>query len=71
MLLAAKLLAIASLMTGAPFFAKFRKKEAKSLEDNDNMLIFVARMRVAYRRDGIKLRNRSLYTKPQVEYLRL
>lgn len=41
------------------FFAKFCKKEAKSLEDNDNMLIFAARMRVAYRRDGIKLRNRS------------
>ena len=28
-------------------------------------------MRVAYRRDDIKLRNRSFYTKPLVEYLRL
>ena len=28
-------------------------------------------MRVAYRRDNIKLRNRSLNTKPLVEHLRL
>ena len=35
------------------------------------MLIFAARMRVAYRRDYIKLRNRSFYTKPLVEHLRL
>ena len=28
-------------------------------------------MRVAYRRDNIKLRNRSNKTKPLVEYLRL
>jgi hypothetical protein len=43
----------------------------KNLFDSEIMPIFAARMRVAYRRDGIKLRNRSLYTKPQVEYLRL
>lgn len=43
----------------------------KSLEDKINILIFAVRMRVAYRRDYIKLRNRSLYTKPLVEHLRL
>ena len=43
----------------------------KSLEDKINILIFTVRMRVAYRRDYIKLRNRSLYTKPLVEHQRL
>jgi siderophore synthetase component len=41
----------------------------KNLFDSEIMPIFAARMRVAYRRDDIKLRNRSLYIKPQVEYL--
>ena len=43
----------------------------KNLEDKRKIPIFAARMRVAYRRDDIKLRNRSFYTKPLVEYLRL
>ena len=41
----------------------------KNLFDSEIMPIFAARMRVAYRRDDIKFRNRSLYIKPQVEYL--
>jgi len=41
----------------------------KNLFDSEILPIFAARMRVAYRRDDIKLRNRSLYIKPQVEYL--
>ena len=47
------------------------KKLAKSLEYSNILPIFAARMRVAYRRDYIKLRNRSSYTEPLVEYLRL
>jgi len=38
---------------------KICKKETKNLEVDEIMLIFAARMRVAYRRDNIKLRNRS------------
>ena len=41
------------------------------MEDNEKVPNFAARMRVAYRRDDIKLRNRSFYTKPLVENLRL
>ena len=41
------------------------------MEDNEKVPNFAARMRVAYRRDDIKLRNRSFYTKPLVEHLRL
>ena len=44
---------------------------AKNFENKRKMLTFAARMRVAYRRDYIKLRNRSSYTEPLVEYLRL
>ena len=47
------------------------KKVLKYLEVKEKLPIFAARMRVAYRRDDIKLRNRSFYTKPLVEYLRL
>ena len=43
----------------------------QNLEVSEIMPIFATRMRVAYRRDDIKLRNRSIYTKPLVEYLRL
>ena len=47
------------------------KKLVNYLEVTEKLPIFAARMRVAYRRDDIKLRNRSFYTKPLVEYLRL
>ena len=43
----------------------------KNLEVSGIMPIFAAWMRVVYRRDSIKLHNRSFYTKPLVEYLRL
>jgi len=34
----------------------------ENLEDSEIIPTFAARMRVAYRRDDIKLRNRSIYT---------
>lgn len=53
------------------FYVVSAKNCEESLEDWEKVCIFAVRMRVEYRRDSIKLLNRSSKTKPWVVYLRL